>query len=329
MLSKLEKEEKELRKTKSEQSQNRDDETLKVKQGSWIYSIKKHKKLNNMSAINTEACFRPELDLFSTRPFQTEIMKTEMVEIKPINSLINASFIELISFGYFNSYRDCFNSYIKLDVVIDTGTGTTLNEPPKEIKFSVVNNLLGSMFSQCNVFLNSKPISVQETNLPLRHFIESKFNYSASEVKYKLAGNLYIPDTPGKLDDITTGNAGYLERAKLISTGKPFTLVGSISNDFFAQDRFLLSNIDLRVILTLQNKEFVMISADAETAFLKIVDASLFIPHKTLSPDVSLAHERILANRNAVYNIKKVDVRTFTVSPNSNTLVLDNIVIGK
>lgn len=285
-------------------------------------------KIFKMNAINTEACFRPELDLFSTRPFQTEILKTEMIELKPINSLINASFIEFVSFGYFNSYRDCFNSYLKLDIVIDKGDGTIIDKPPTEIKFSTVNNLLGSMFSQCNVFLNTKPISAQETNLPLRSFIESKFNHSANEVKYKLAGNLYIPDTPGKFDDIAKGNDGFIERGKLISTGHPFTLVGPIANDLFAQERYLLSNVDLRVILTLQNMDFIMLSEDANTVKLKIIDCSLFIPHISVSSDVLLAHEKILASANAVYNIKKVDIRTFTVSPNSNTLVLDNIILG-
>lgn len=283
-----------------------------------------------MSSNLNQSCFRPELDLFSMRPFQTEIMKTEMIELKPINTLNNASFIEFISFGFFDSYRDCFNSYLKLEVMLDDGTGAGLKAIPQEIKVSCVNNLLGSMFSQCNVFLNTKPISAQETNLPLRHYIESKFNFSANEINNKLAGNLFIADTAGQLDMMTKENVGFEERGKFISKLEPFTLVGPISNDLFAQPRFLLSNVDLRVILTLENKDFIMLSTDAaDKSFLRITDASLFIPHITVSPDILLAHERILASRNCVYNIKKIDVRTFTVSPNSTTFTLDNIVIGE
>lgn len=274
--------------------------------------------------------FRPELDLFSCRSHQNDIVKTELIELKPINSLLNASYLEFISFGYFDAYRDCHNAYLKLEVILDDGVA----DKPYEMNesdpgSSVVNNLFGSLFSQCNVFLNGKPTSTQDTNLPLRQYIESRFNYSEAEVKHKLAGQLWSWDTTGHFDDIKKTNLGFFTRARMISNGKkPFTLIGPVTNDFFAQQRLLIPNVDLRVILSLAKKEFYMLSPDICHCYVKILDASLFIPHVTVSADVLVEHERILHTRNAVYNIKKVEVRKFTVLPNSDSFVLDNLIVN-
>lgn len=296
----------------------------------------------------TRDCFRDELDLFSMRPFQTEILKVETVELKPISTIQNASALEFLSFGLFDSYRDCYNSYLKLEITLldKDGAATKTDLPARaaapapiesyvdlckksEVKTSCVNNLFGSLFSQCNVFLNTKPISVQETNLPLRHYIESKFNFSRHEVNSKLAGHLYYPDTPGQLDEMSKQNAGFAVRGQMMATKGKFTLVGRLSNDVFSQGKFLLSNIDMRVLLPLEKPDFYMLGTDDDGCKLQITDASLFIPHVTVSPDILLSHEKILQRMNAVYNTRRVDVRTFTVNPQSNQFVLDNIVIGE
>lgn len=303
----------------------------------------------------TKECFREELDMFSTRPYQTEIIKVETVELKPLSTIQNASALEFLSFGLFDSYRDCYNSYLKLELTLvdkdgkpsstamparaaaGAGATVTVTEAESyidlckksEVTTSCVNNLFGSLFSQCNVFLNTKPVSIQETNLPLRNYIESRFNYSRNEVQSKLAGNLYYPDTPGQLDVMNKQNAGFAVRGQIMATKGKFTIIGRLSNDIFSQGKFLLSNIDMRVLLPLEKADFYMLGEDTDQKSLQITDASLFIPHVTVSPDILLSHEKILQRMNAMYNTRRVDVRTFTVNPQSNQFVLDNIVIGE
>lgn len=44
-------------------------------------------------------CMKSELDLFSSLPVQSNILKTEEVSYKPIASLTNSSVIEFVSLG--------------------------------------------------------------------------------------------------------------------------------------------------------------------------------------------------------------------------------------
>lgn len=59
-------------------------------------------------------CMLPQLDLFSSPPVQSNILKTEEVSYKPIASLTNASTLEFLSLGNGDTYRDLSSVYLKI-----------------------------------------------------------------------------------------------------------------------------------------------------------------------------------------------------------------------
>lgn len=53
-----------------------------------------------------------ELELFRTKPMQTNIVKTFEVAYKPLTSLENSSVIEFASLANIDQYRDLSSIYI-------------------------------------------------------------------------------------------------------------------------------------------------------------------------------------------------------------------------
>jgi hypothetical protein len=119
-------------------------------------------------------CAKSELDLFTAHPMQNSILKTEEVSYKPLASLDNSSVIEFSSLGHGDTYRDLSSLYLKLKLQMFKNTkdeSLTENGP------GVVNNILHSLFRQCTIYLNGKPIAQTDNNYSYRAYMENLLNY--------------------------------------------------------------------------------------------------------------------------------------------------------
>lgn len=61
-------------------------------------------------------CMKSELDIFSTLPVQSNVLKTEEVAYKPIASLDNSAVLEFVSLGHGDTYRDLSSIYLRLKI---------------------------------------------------------------------------------------------------------------------------------------------------------------------------------------------------------------------
>lgn len=95
------------------------------------------------------------------------------------------------------------------------------------------------------------------------------------------------------------------------------------------QNRFLLNNVDLRIIFSLQNTKFYVMEKDTNDSYLRINSATLYMNHISLNPSLLLANEMKLAKQLATYEYRRVEVKSFTVNSGSQTISLDNVVIGQ
>ena len=131
-------------------------------------------------------CMSPQLDLFSTLPVQSAILKTEEVSYKPIASLSNAPVIEFVSLGFGDSLRDLSSTYLRIIFKIkkspteDHTAGTPAAGSAAAVPSTgggVVNTLLHSLFRQITVYLNGVAISMSDTNYHYRAYFETLLNY--------------------------------------------------------------------------------------------------------------------------------------------------------
>lgn len=206
------------------------------------------------------------------------------------------------------------------------------NEPilgsGKDVTISVVNNFMHSLFSQITLTLNGKQIGQNCQNYPYRAYIENLLNFEPEAARCHLEPVIWSLDTPGHFNDLNSKNSGFITRGKAIASGEEIELCGRLHLDMFNSSKYLLNNVDVGVTFELGNQGFFLLSDDEDESTVKILDATLHIEHIKLNPEVLLSHQKILEQKNAVYNYKRIDVRNFNVAPQGNSFAVDNICIG-
>lgn len=278
-----------------------------------------------MPASYTE-CMKSELDLFVKPGIQSNILKTEEIAYKPISTLDNSSVLEFVSLGHGDTYRDLSSIYIKLLVKLKKDE----KDDHTDDSAGVVNNFLHSIFRQCSIYLNGKPVSQSDNNYSYRAYIENLLNYGNDAATTHLESSGWIIDTAGQLDSLKEKeNVGLDKRKKMFEKSCTVELIGKIHADMLNQSKLLLNNVDLRIVLSLEKSDFYILEADDKKSRAVIVEATMFMNHVTVNPGILLSHETVLRQRNAHYPYKRVEVKSYTIPAKNMSLSLDNVVIGQ
>lgn len=272
-------------------------------------------------------CMKSELDLFAQQPLQTNILKTEEVVYKPLTSLDNPTTIEFACFGHGDAYYDLSSILLRFKVQLTKADGTLFVDADNN-QAGFVNNILHSLIQQVNISLNGKNISNPDNNYAYRAYIETLLNYGNDAGKTHLEMCGWIQD--GKASNAVANLDGLKLRSDKTKNSKILEVVGKIHADMLNQPLLLLNNVDIRVTLSMHKPDFYLLTSDAtNTAMLKIISASLSVNHVTVNPNILIAHHKLLEKTNAKYPYKKVEVKSFTVSPKGNILSLENVVLGQ
>ncbi|XP_037906181.1 uncharacterized protein F54H12.2-like [Hermetia illucens] len=285
--------------------------------------------------MSYKECMKSELDLFSNSLIQSNILKTEEVAYKPIASLDNSTVLEFISLGHGDTYRDLSSIYLRLKVqLIKLKDGKEELYEKGGTPVGLVNNVMHSLFRQCTIQLNGKPIAQTDHNYQYRAYIENLLNYGSNTAKTHLESVGWYLDE-NEMDIIENGkpedsNSGYIKRSKLLAGSSVVEFMGKVHGDILNQDKLLINGVDLRVIFSLEKPEFYLYSKeDSNSPRIKIIEATMYMNHVTISPSILLAHENVLQRSNAIYPYKRVEVKTYTLPANTFSLSLDNVVIGQ
>lgn len=199
----------------------------------------------------------------------------------------------------------------------------------KDIKVSVVNNLMHSLFNQIILTLNGKQVSQNCQNYAYRAYLENLLNFNEEAASQHLDGIIWSLDTPGAFNELNGKNAGFVRRGQQFGdNGEVVELCGRLHLDMLNTTKYLINNVDFGLTFELAKQSFCMLTDDNDKSSIKLLNASLFIDHVRLNPEVLLSHQRILEQKNAIYNYKKVDVRNFGISPQGNSFAIDNIHNG-
>lgn len=272
-------------------------------------------------------CLKPELDLFERRPIQAGILRSEEVALKPLSALNSSTQIEFLSLGRTDCYRDLSAIYLRLRIKLMKDA--ILNTPHADGTTGIVNLILHSMFKTVSVSLNNKPVASVDSNYPYRAYIESLLNFGNETASVHLEPAGWVIDE-SELDSIVEKkNPGLDTRKAMFKNSCEVEVIGRLHVDMFNQHKYLINGVDLRVILSLESPNFYVMAAETDTSSLKILDATLYVPHVTVNPQILLSHETVLMKKNAIYNYNRVEVKSYTISPGSQTMTIDNVVLGR
>lgn len=282
-------------------------------------------------------CAKPELMFFDPKGVQYSIISTEELLFRPLASIENSNIIQFGSHGESNDYRNLASTYIIFKVRLNhktDGTDTTKPEDEKEalsqsnMKVSCVNNLLHSLFRQVTLTLNGRQIAQNNMNYSYRSYIENVLNYSIESSQLHLDTIIWEMDTEGKFDSFD-GNTGLKKRGMMLQRGEEVELIGRLHLDMFNTTKLLLNNVNFLLTFEMNRPEFYLMKKDAKnTSNLEILDASLYMEHVKLNPEVMLSHNKLMEDKMAMYNFKRVDVRNILIPSSSTSLSMDNVYNG-
>lgn len=272
-----------------------------------------------------QECLKTEIDYYQPQPVQLSILRNETIKYSCSTNLESSDILEFNINGGGDSYKDLHSAslHLKLQILKDTKLAYLEAETDQP---TLCNNFMNSIFKTLTVQLNNVPVSVSLEH-PYKSIIENTLSYGvdASSTQLNLAG-FYVDK--GELEGLT-GNDGLTSRKALFKNSAIVEVLGPIDSEVCQQGKLLPSGVDIKIQFTLNRKEFFMMSKKSNTPILKIIDANIFIKSVYLNPQLLLAQEKMLLSRNAIFPIKRNIVKSFTVSPLSTVISIDNISNGQ
>ena len=271
---------------------------------------------------------KEELDLFTVEPTQTSILDTSDLELSSITTDLTAGPIEFYYAGSSDKYLDVASTRLYIKCKITKADGTDLTGAAKS---TTVNNILHSLFSQADVFLNDRLLNPSIPTYPYKSYLETLLNFDDPAQKSQLTASGWYRDTAGKFKvaDPTKENDGANERFKLFENGNVVELMGRPHCNLFFQHKLLLPGVSLKLRLTRARDPFVLMSEEgAPDLKLTIEESYLYVKTVSVSPPVILGHAKALEKTPAKYSMRRSQVTSYTISAGSLTSSKDNLFIG-
>ena len=236
----------------------------------------------------SKRCDKSEVDLFRVPPTQQSLERGRWIDYAPISSVQNPDSAITFLIAGTDEYIDLSKTILTVTGNIMKKDGTTKLDGGAQSNVAPVNNFLHSLFRQVDVYLNGKQVTPAMGTYAYRSYIETLLNYDVSAKQSQFSSALYYKDTAGEMDsngslpsaktlnyklpgstDATvgnnastkyyhpgSGNQGFAQRHKFITSGVQFVLSGPIFSDIFMTDRLLLNMMDLKVVLNRSTDSF-------------------------------------------------------------------------
>ena len=162
----------------------------------------------------------------------------------------------------------------KDESVVFTETGNVQEEQEEAARVTFVNNILHSIFSNVEVYINNQKIYNFNGIYAHKSYISTNFKAAISEYKGVLYCEVYEyeQDTEDISNPLT--DPFFTRRMKLLSRPDGFMLYGKLVIDFFSTSKLLYPNKEIRLHLNRARPNFDMIS-DNPNVNIGIVDCSL------------------------------------------------------
>ena len=218
-------------------------------------------------------------------------------------------------------YTDLENSYLHVKAKITKANGADLNA---DEQVGAVNLWMHALFSQVDVFLNNKLVTPSSTAYPYRAYIETILHFSKDTKSSQLTSALLYKDKAGKMDSVNpvanadAVNTGPTERYNLSKESKMVSMEGKIHSDLFAQERYILGGVPIKLKLVPTSAAFTLVSsADPATYKVVIEDCVFRVRRANVSSTVMIGHTEALNHTMAKYPINRVECKVFS-TPRGN-----------
>ncbi|XP_021354323.1 uncharacterized protein LOC110450876 [Mizuhopecten yessoensis] len=259
---------------------------------------------------NSCECAKSELDLFDVPPTQTSVEDGYWQQIGTVTSVNDGGPYTFKISGSGEDYLDLGNTNLFVKVkLVKKADGTALED---DSNVAPTNLFLHSLFNNVSVSLNERLVSPPENAYPYRAYIETLLSYGPAAKDSQLTGAMWHKDTAGKMDTQGNENLGYVARKAMTAGSRTVDLMGKIHADVFAQERYLVNNVDVEINMSRSKDVFCLNAAD-DTFKAVVQDICLYARKVRLNPTVRLAHARAMEKTPAKYPIRRIEMKVTSV----------------
>src|SRR6266481_8911932 len=163
-----------------------------------------------------------QLDIFAPPIQQRAVESAHYGYYQSIAPLDQSETLEIVIPGSAEYYLDLARAQLRVVGKFTDKAGADL----AAAHFYPVNNLLHSLFSQVDVYLNDHLVASNSRQYPIKAYLEKLLNYSDAS-KAKMMHALYYPDTPKFFDNLSPAadaNAGGGKRMATVDGSKIFEM---------------------------------------------------------------------------------------------------------
>lgn len=264
---------------------------------------------------------KTELDLFQVPPTQVAVQQSRWKEVHLQNPCTNEG-PYTFHISPDPQMMHLAKNYLFMQFRIRRGDNTALVAPgvegvvPANIDSVGPINLLGkTFFRQIKLFLNGTEVFDSGTNYAYRSFLETELNYGTDAKASQLKAALYDKDKPyDHLDD--ANNTGWQNRRNVFRNGGWVQLMAPIHCDLFMQDRYLVNNVDVRLVLYRNTDPFCLMTfANADRNYKIEVNAMRwYVKGVDVIKSVGLSLEKTMRQYTAKYPVRRVEIKNVHAS---------------
>ena len=213
-------------------------------------------------------------------------------------------------------------------VFTETGTDDDDDEVDEEeeevVRFTYVNNIMHSILSNVEVYINNQQIYNSNGLYAHKSYISNNFKGAITDYKgvLQFEGHDYEQDPEDIANSLT--DPFFTRRMKLLSRPNGFMLFGKLGIDFFSTSELLYPTKKIRLRLIRTRPNFYMIS-DNDNVSLGNVDCSLYTRRIALKYDYHEKRTDMLAYAPVAYTSLETLAKTFIIPARQNQFIQENI----
>ena len=261
-----------------------------------------------------------ELDLFTEEAENPHIEKIQWNEIK--TSTVLGNDVQSLQFTIPKASDRKMIDLSRTQLMVDVTFEKTTKSDSKP--FAPVNNALHSIFENCVISMNNEVIYDSNKNYHYSAYFLDLLDRSQEQKEGVMTAQLWYADTPKCFDTIGDDNEGFQKR-NLLSSLSNVPMIGRLHSEIFNQERYMISDVEISVELTLGKDTFYIMSSHDGTGKykLKINHAQLYVPYVQVAAKTVDDIEKSLESKPVSYPIQRIHTKTIPIGTTSTDLSLE------